>query len=223
MRSGAKRHHAAETSDTWSSGSDEDEGRRKRARAQRAGPLPRAHLFLQPDGAADNGGARRVGGRGADLGNGLKRALWNGREPDEAAGEIARPLKTTQIFADLVRGERVDLDCSLADLMQPPTGAVDDDEGSALDRGAVLETGAVITVAIPGKGDVASATLQATGTLVGAADGPAAGVQYATLNAFVRESVKVVTATKFNPWLHAFVGGVVVDALRERWLRAKYA
>jgi hypothetical protein len=195
-----------------------------------AGPLPRAHLLLQPDGAADDddGGAPRpataTGTRGGDVGNGLKRALWNGREPDESAGEIARPFKTTQIFTDLVRGERVSLECSLADLMRPPNPSddLDDDASNAVERGAVLTAGAVITVAIPGKGDVCSATLQDDGTLVGAADGPAAGVEFATLNAFVRESVKAVTATKFNPWLHAFAGGVVVDALRERWLRAKY-
>jgi hypothetical protein len=222
MRSSATHWQTAETQDASSSGSEDHDGRRKRKRTAPAGPLQRAHHLLQPDGATDDGVAPRIGGRGGDVGNGLKRAQWNKREPDEAAGEIARPLKTSQLFADLVRGERVSLDCSLADLMRPPNPADDDDESNAVARGAVLTAGAVITVAIPGKGDVASATLQADGTLVGAAGGPGASVEFATLNTFVRESVKAVTATKFNPWLHSFVGGVVADALRELWLRAKY-
>lgn len=179
------------------------------------GPQPCAHLHLLLDN--NEGSAPRASSREADLGNGLKRALWNRREPDEAAGERARPRKTTQVFSELIRGQRVNLECSLADLMASPHAGPDaraEADGEA--AGAVLASGDVLTVCIPGKGDVAHATLQSDGTLSGA------GGQYDTLNAFVRQTVASVTATKFNAWLHVFRGGVVLDALRERWLREKY-
>lgn len=188
------------------------------------GPEPRAHLQNAPPGRT-----LPTTASGGDSGCGLKRAIWNGREPDPAAGEVPRPRKTTEIFDQLFeelspaerRKERLTLNVALSDML----GSDGTPDGSAAPPGPpVLRAGDVLTVCIPGVGDVASAELSADGSLTTHRDAPAsvAGRRFETLNSFVSTVVKTRTATKFNAWLHTFRGGTVLDALRERWLRRKY-